>query len=80
MNSTTNEEVKPYALEYGFFVLTCLISAVIAFLASWVNAWIKWGWMGLLGNGLLMFTIGALGSKYYGARNAEAVDNREKEG
>ena len=64
---------RPYGLEYGTFSIVAFVSVLAGFTASWVVAYLKAGWTGILFNGGLMSIIGILGARYYGSL-MEAID------
>ena len=70
---------SPYGLEYSTFSIVAFVSVLAAFVASWVVAYLKAGWAGILINGGLMSIIGILGARHYGSL-MEAIDIKTDKG
>lgn len=62
-----NAPIRPFSLEYGTFSVVAFVSVLAVFITSWVVAYLKAGWDGILFNGGLMSIIGILGARYYGS-------------
>lgn len=54
-----------------FMVFIGPLSFLALFIASWANAWSKWGWSGVMGNAIVMIIIAILGYR------ATKVDDEE---
>ncbi len=73
MSDEQNEKLEPAAILYGVFACIILpISLVVFFVTSWLVAWNKGGWSGVLVNAALMSVLGFIGAWLAAKDRAEA--------